>query len=395
MYRIRDLAVEADLDLDEAVVTLWEAGLDQFEDASDIVPKRLLPPARRALGLENGKEQTLVDYWLRKSGLTRDQLRIRVAENGVELGAGARRIPKNSLRRLRRMFGESAVALEQTAVQTAPMRPLPCLRWEPVGQDLPSRHLTNEEVRSIHERLEEDFRESEDPIWPPGIREASLLASAVTRPMTSLGETLKYPTVEMAAVGIFHSLVHNHAFHNGNKRTALVSLLAFLDENGLVVSCDEKDLFRFTLRTAQHRLVPEHADEKADREVMEIARWVRSNSRPIDRGERPMKWFRLKQRLRDFDCECVMASGVGNRINVTRRLIQSRRFGRQRVRLLSTQVACGGEGTEADRSTVHKIRKDLHLDDEHDVDSATFYANAKIDAFIIDYRRILRRLAKL
>jgi hypothetical protein len=170
-----------------------------------------------------------------------------------------------------------------------------------------------------------------------------------------------------------------------------------LDENDRVVTCTQQELFRFTLRTAQHRLVPVDADERADREVQEIARWIRANSRRVERGELVMKWVRLRQRLRDFDCECIPGVSGGNKINITRTVVvRPRRFTRRlRREELRTQVGYAGDGTEADRSTLHKIRRDLQLDDAHDIDSATFYRDAQVDAFIIDYRRILQRLAKL
>jgi len=108
-----------------------------------------------------------------------------------------------------------------------------------------------------------------------------------------------------------------------------------------------------------------------------------------------MKWVRLRQRLREFDCGVEWTGGVGNRVNITRTVTRRGFLGRARPIELHTQVACSGDGSEADRSTVHRIRKAMHLDDAHDVDSATFYAGAVVDSFIIEYRRILRRLAKL
>ena len=129
---------------------------------------------------------------------------------------------------------------------------------------------------------------------------------------------------------------------------------------------------------------------------MAIARWVKSQTRQVEKGERPMKWVRLKQRLSDFECTWAPAPGVGNRLNVHRDVPIKARFGRVRLVARDTQVAWSGDGTEADKSTVHKIRKDLWLDDERGVDSTAFYSGAaKLDAFIIEYRRILSRLAKL
>jgi death-on-curing family protein len=390
--RVVDLAAEAGLDLDEAIVTLWDAGIDEVEDGTDFVSGRLLTPARRALGLDDGREQLRVDYWLRLSGLHRDELASRLQDAGIRLSPASRRVPKGSLRRLRRMFNPAQALEPETKPAEGPLDPL---QWLPVGRGSPDRFLTADEVRAIHETLEADFMASSDPIWPPGIRDTVMLESAVTRPRTSLGETAKYVTVEMAGAATFHSLVHNHAFHNGNKRTALVGLAAFLDENGLVLTCNQKELFRFTLRTSQHRLVPEHADQLADREVQVIARWIASNSRQIERGERPMKWGRLKQRLRDFGCSFEPAPGVGHRLNITRTVREPRPLRRVKEFELHTQVAWSGDGSDADRSTVHKIRRDLHLDDAHDCDSGAFYFGYEIDSFIIDYRRILQRLAKL
>lgn len=390
--RIRDLAVEAGLDFDEALVTLWDEGLDEFDSPDDFVASHQLALARRALGVSDGGEQLTVEYWLRSLGVSREEWTARLAEQGVHVAPDARKIPRGSLRKIRRLF-----EITPTAVGARPTTriELPPLQWELVGRDEEVRHLTEVEVVLIHERLEEDFADSDDPIFPNGVREPGLLSSAVTRPHTALGSTRKYPTVPMAGAALFHSLVHNHAFHNGNKRTGLVGLLAVLDENGLVLTCSQEDLFRFTLRTAQHRLVADGPDELADREVLEIARWIRGHSRPLDKGERPMKWIRLKQRLREFGCDYGQAGGVGNRINVWRDVNRPRRLGRPKVVRLSTQVAYGGDGTEADRSTVHKLRKDLELDDDHDIDSGSFYGGEVIDSFIIDYRRILRRLAKL
>lgn len=135
-------------------------------------------------------------------------------------------------------------------------------------------------------------------------------------------------------------------------------------------------------------------DQLADRETLEIARWIRANARQLDRSERPLKWIRLKQRLREFNCDWQAAPGVGNRINIWRVAEVPGRFRTRRQVRYEVQVAWAGDGTDADRGTVHEIRKRLHLDEASGVESSAFYAGMTIDAFIIDYRRILKRLAK-
>src|SRR5579863_10343234 len=91
--------------------------------------------------------------------------------------------------------------------------------------------ITSDEVLFIHNRLVEDFAASNDPISPPGIRSIALLESAVGRQHVAIGDILKYPTIHENAASLLYGLTCDHPFHNGNKRTALVSTLVHFDKN--------------------------------------------------------------------------------------------------------------------------------------------------------------------
>jgi len=68
----------------------------------------------------------------------------------------------------------------------------------------------------------------------PGVRDQALLESAVAAPQaTFAGEPLMKDGLEIAAAYLFY-LCRNHAFVDGNKRTALASCLVFLESNGLL-----------------------------------------------------------------------------------------------------------------------------------------------------------------
>ena len=390
---VRDLAREAEIDVIDALVILWDAGFDQIEDEDSIIPSDHVRSARAALGLDDERQMMNVAYWLEKGGLSRSEFAEVLSGAGVHLSPNVRRIPKNSLRRIRSLFADEQARDQSEAVE-APSA-LPPLKWRRIGATPIRRYLDESEVEGIHEALTEDFQHSGDPIFPPGVKDPNAVSSAAHRPRTSLGEHLKYPSAEMAAAALFHSVVLDHAFFNGNKRTAIVSLLAFLDENGLVMTCSEDDILKLTLKVAQHALLPDHADDLADREVQEIAIWIRSNTRPIVNQDRTMRWHKLRSKLSEFDCTLEPATGVGNRMNIYRDVVRPSRFGRTRTETLRTQVAWAGDASECDRTTIRKIRVDLELDDAHNIDSSSFYEGAKIDAFIVDYRRILRRLARL
>lgn len=64
------------------------------------------------------------------------------------------------------------------------------------------------------------------------IRDAGLVASAVARPQaTAFGEDA-YANVWEKAAALLQSLACNHGFVDGNKRTAWVAAMTFLEVNG-------------------------------------------------------------------------------------------------------------------------------------------------------------------
>jgi death-on-curing protein len=66
----------------------------------------------------------------------------------------------------------------------------------------------------------------------PGIRDESLLDSAIAAPQaTMMGQPVFSDPVDIAAAYLFY-LCRNHPFLDGNKRTALATCLVFLCENG-------------------------------------------------------------------------------------------------------------------------------------------------------------------
>lgn len=93
-------------------------------------------------------------------------------------------------------------------------------------------HLTVEIVREIHAAAIQEFGGS------AGVREPSLLESAVAAPQASIGGRSPYSDlVEMAAAYLFY-LCRNHPFIDGNKRAALGACLVFLRLNGLEPTAD-------------------------------------------------------------------------------------------------------------------------------------------------------------
>lgn len=393
---LTELAKEAEAELDDVLVTLWDAGFDELESPSDLIPFNQIDKARSALQIDPPRTQTRVKYWLNKLDIDHDKFNEILLELGIKgLSKNARVLPKGALRKLRRKYILTAPesTSDTTTQKTKEVKPCPPFEWDLVGQPCQIKYLSEDDITSVHDALVRDFESYKDPISPPGIRDDNLLSSAIMRSQTGFGNQQKYPTIEMAGAALLHSLVLNHAFCNGNKRTGLVSLLVFLDTNLLMPTCSESELFKLTLNVAQHGLVPLHWDNLADREVLKIADWINRNSRKIQKGDRPLDWLKLKRILKSFDCKFTYAN-VGNRIDISR-IVERSRFVRKSSRELKVQVSFRNDGTEAGINTVHYIRSELELDEDHGVDSKIFYeAEDEPDDFIQRYRTLLRKLAQ-
>ena len=84
-----------------------------------------------------------------------------------------------------------------------------------------------------------------------GIRDLELLKSSISMPAAGFGgEYLHTDVYEMAAAYLFH-IIRNHPFMDGNKRTGVVSALAFLILNGIELSTDEESLENMVISVAE------------------------------------------------------------------------------------------------------------------------------------------------
>lgn len=124
------------------------------------------------------------------------------------------------------------------------------------------KYLTTEDVLLLHHLSIEKSGGSHE------LRDAGLLDAAVHRPQaTFAGEDL-YPTVFDKAGALCHSLIKNHAFVDGNKRTSLLAAMTFLELNGYRFECEQEELVSFGLKIDNENVPPE-----------EIAQWLKSRSR--------------------------------------------------------------------------------------------------------------------
>ena len=99
-----------------------------------------------------------------------------------------------------------------------------------------------------------------------GLRDLGLLESAVARPQASFGGEDLYPTIFIKAGTLVHSLLRNHPFVDGNKRTSMFSAMTFLELNGYRFIAKQKEVVNFALKVENERL-----------SVEEIAKWLKGH----------------------------------------------------------------------------------------------------------------------
>ncbi len=122
-------------------------------------------------------------------------------------------------------------------------------------------HLTLDIVAEIHTEALRRFGGLD------GVRDLTLLESAVAAPQATFGGASVFGDLtEVAAAYLFY-LCRNHPFIDGNKRAAFVGMIVFLASNGLRLTATQDDA------TATMYGV---ADGKIDIDALAV--WVRANS---------------------------------------------------------------------------------------------------------------------
>ncbi|RYE38842.1 MAG: type II toxin-antitoxin system death-on-curing family toxin [Sphingobacteriales bacterium] len=119
-----------------------------------------------------------------------------------------------------------------------------------------------QEVLALHEILIERFGGS------PGIRDQELLESALSRPFQTFDGTELYPTISGKAAALIESMLINHPFVDGNKRTGYSLLRIYLAINRYEITASIEDRYEFVLAiaTGSWKFDPIHS-------------WVNANTR--------------------------------------------------------------------------------------------------------------------
>lgn len=124
--------------------------------------------------------------------------------------------------------------------------------------------ILHSEIHKLHELSIDKYGGSY------GIRDEGLLDSAIARPFQTFGGEDLYATTIEKAAAIAESIIINHPFVDGNKRTGFLAMLAILKMGDMFLSASEEDAYQFTISIST-------GDIKFD----EIVLWLKNNTQQL------------------------------------------------------------------------------------------------------------------
>lgn len=125
-------------------------------------------------------------------------------------------------------------------------------------------YLELAEVLALHEVNIQEFGGSR------GLRDLGLLESAVNQPKQEFGGQELYPLLWDKVATLGFSISENQPFLDGNKRTAALSMMVFLDLNRHELAVQKGEAYKAVMKVA---------NKKMNREL--LAQWLKANSKPI------------------------------------------------------------------------------------------------------------------
>ena len=103
-----------------------------------------------------------------------------------------------------------------------------------------------------------------------GLRDQGLMESAIARPYQTFGGKDLYPTVLEKAAALAESIIINHPFIDGNKRTGLLAMLLILEIGNFKITASNDDTYNFTIEISTGEIKFE-----------EIVLWLKNNTEVV------------------------------------------------------------------------------------------------------------------
>lgn len=108
--------------------------------------------------------------------------------------------------------------------------------------------ISSKEVEQIHNLLIEEFGGAQ------GIRDLGALDAAINRPFATFDQQELYPNPVDKAAALIESILINHPFIDGNKRTGYVLMRLLLLQSGQDIQAEQEEKYEFVISIATGKL---------------------------------------------------------------------------------------------------------------------------------------------
>lgn len=122
-----------------------------------------------------------------------------------------------------------------------------------------------EEVEKLHAFLINRFGGSH------GIRDRETLLSALSRPYQTFDGSDLYETIHQKAASLIESILINHPFIDGNKRTGYTLMRLLLLQSGFDITASQENKYEFVINIASGAV-----------KYANILNWLKENTAPIN-----------------------------------------------------------------------------------------------------------------
>jgi death on curing protein len=100
-----------------------------------------------------------------------------------------------------------------------------------------------------------------------GVRDMGGLESAIARPFQTFGGNDLYESIFEKAAALGESLIINHPFLDGNKRTGFIAMVALIEEEKYLLNASQIEAYNFTIKISTGEIKFE-----------EIVEWLKNNT---------------------------------------------------------------------------------------------------------------------
>ena len=229
-----------------------------------------------------------------------------------------------------------------------------------------------------------------------GVKNFNLLSSAVNRQDVEFGGVQKWQDDYHRMATLLYGITKNHAFEDGNKRTALLSLLLFFHKNDLQMAYEQTHLENLIIRIAANSLNEysnfKYYEGKDDSEVNFIADKIKKYTRPTSRRVYTITYAEFNRRLKQFGV--WLDKPNDNHINVYRnkqivRFRWIKYYKTERV----LQIGFPGWKRQVNPKAIKSVLQATGLTANNGIDSEVFFKDAEPEYELIrEFREPLARL---